>query len=192
MKEKNTLATLSYISPFNARQRQVDEALMVDIRQTAEFQREHIAQSRLYSLGKHANPSSGITLPANKTVIYYCLSGVRCEQYTQQIAALVPGQSAFLLEGWLNAWKKAGLPIDVDRRQPLPVMRQVQIAVGGLTLISVVLGYTLHPAFFGIAGFIGAGLVFAEGGGVDFAVWPDYSCTCLGISAVASMVKTRA
>lgn len=155
------MTTLSYLSPLDARQRQVDGALMVDIRQTAEFQREHIAQSRLYSLGEHANPSSGITLPANKTVIYYCLSGVRCEQYAQQIAALVPGQSAFLLEGGLNAWKKAGLPIDVDRRQPLPVMRQVQIAAGGLTLISVVLGYALHPAFFGVAGVIGAGLVFA-------------------------------
>lgn len=44
---------------------------------------------------------------------------------------------------------------------PLPVMRQVQIAAGGLTLLSVVLRYTLHPTFFSVAGFIGAGLVFA-------------------------------
>ncbi|MCW2473370.1 MULTISPECIES: rhodanese family protein [unclassified Symbiopectobacterium] len=155
------MATLPYLSPLDARQRQADGALMVDIRQTAEFQREHIAQSRLYSLADHANQPPGITLPANNTVVFYCLSGARCEQYAQQIAALVPGQNAFLLEGGLNAWKKAGLPVDVDRSQPLPVMRQVQIVAGGLTAISVVLGYTLHPAFFSVAGFIGAGLVFA-------------------------------
>lgn len=155
------MVTLPYLSPVDARQRQADGALMVDIRQTAEFLRERISQSQLYSLGEQANEPSGITLSVNKTVIFYCLSGARCERYAQQIAALVPGQHAFLLEGGLNAWKKAGLPVDVDRTQPLPVMRQVQIAAGGLTLISVVLGYTLHPAFFSVAGFIGAGLVFA-------------------------------
>lgn len=155
------MVTLPYLSPIEARQRQSDGALMVDIRQTDEFQREHIPQSRLCSLGEHANASLGITLPANKTVIFYCLSGARCELHAQQIAALIPGQRAFLLEGGLNAWKKAGLPVEVDRSQPLPVMRQVQIAAGGLTLTSVILGYTLHPAFFSVAGFIGAGLVFA-------------------------------
>ncbi|MBG6241340.1 MAG: DUF2892 domain-containing protein [Candidatus Symbiopectobacterium sp. Dall1.0] len=155
------MVTLPYLSPVEARQRQADGALMVDIRQIAEFQRERIPQSRLYSLGVLASEPSGITLPANKTVIFYCLSGARCGLYAQQIATLVPDQRAFLLDGGLNAWKKAALPVEVDRTQPLPVMRQVQIAAGGLTLLSVVLGYTLHPAFFSVAGFIGAGLVFA-------------------------------
>lgn len=155
------MATLPYLSPLDARQRQADGALMVDIRQADEFLREHIPQSQLYSLSERATEQPGITLSTDKTVIFYCLSGMRCEQYAKQIEALVPLQSAFLLEGGLNAWKKAGLPVEEDRTQPLPVMRQVQIVAGGLTLLSVVLGYTLHPAFFSVAGFIGAGLVFA-------------------------------
>jgi hypothetical protein len=39
--------------------------------------------------------------------------------------------------------------------------RQVRIAAGSLVLLGVVLGFTIHPAFFGLAGFVGAGLVFA-------------------------------
>jgi hypothetical protein len=38
--------------------------------------------------------------------------------------------------------------------------RQVRIAAGSLVLLGVGLGF-LHPAFFGLAGFVGAGLVFA-------------------------------
>ncbi|WP_374191044.1 rhodanese-like domain-containing protein [Candidatus Symbiopectobacterium sp. 'North America'] len=102
------MVTLSYLSPVNARQRQADGALMVDIRQIAEFQRERIPQSCLYSLGEQASEPSGITLPANKTVIFYCLSGARCELYAQQIATLVPGQRAFLLEGGAQRMEKGG------------------------------------------------------------------------------------
>lgn len=69
------MVTLPYLSPIDARQRQADGALMVDIRQTAEFQRERIAQSRLYSLGEHVNAPSGITLPVDKTVIFLLFIG---------------------------------------------------------------------------------------------------------------------
>jgi rhodanese-related sulfurtransferase len=48
-----------------------------------------------------------------------------------------------------------------DRRAPLPMMRQVQIAAGSLVLAGVLLGALVAPAFYGIAGFVGAGLVFA-------------------------------
>ncbi|WP_259461660.1 DUF2892 domain-containing protein, partial [Enterobacter sp. R1(2018)] len=37
----------------------------------------------------------------------------------------------------------------------------VQIAAGTLVLVGVLLGYTLHPDFFLLSGFVGAGLLFA-------------------------------
>ena len=40
-------------------------------------------------------------------------------------------------------------------------MRQVQIAAGALALLGVLLGALVAPAFFGIAAFVGAGLVLA-------------------------------
>ena len=39
--------------------------------------------------------------------------------------------------------------------------RQVRIAAGFLVLTGVILGFTVHPGFFGLSGFVGAGLMFA-------------------------------
>jgi hypothetical protein len=40
-------------------------------------------------------------------------------------------------------------------------MRQVQIVAGGLVLLGVVLGATVLPSLYGLAGFVGAGLMFS-------------------------------
>jgi hypothetical protein len=38
---------------------------------------------------------------------------------------------------------------------------QVRIAAGSLVLLGVTLGFLVHPALFGLAAFVGGGLVFA-------------------------------
>jgi DUF2892 family protein len=68
---------------------------------------------------------------------------------------------AYLVEGGLEAWRKAGLPVKIDHRQPLPLMRQVQIGAGNLVVLGVVLGFAISPWFFMLAGFVGAGLLQA-------------------------------
>jgi rhodanese-related sulfurtransferase len=68
---------------------------------------------------------------------------------------------AFVAEGGLDAWRKAGLPVVTDRRQPIEMQRQVQIVAGALGLGGVLLGAFVSPAFFAVPGFIGAGLLFA-------------------------------
>ena len=58
------------------------------------------------------------------------------------------------------AWQAAGLP--VNRGQAgLSLERQVRIAAGVLVLSGVVLGTWVDPAFYGLSGFVGAGLIFA-------------------------------
>ena len=47
---------------------------------------------------------------------------------------------AFIVEGGLDAWKKAGLPVVTDRRQPIELQRQVQIGAGSLAFIGTMLG----------------------------------------------------
>ncbi len=66
-----------------------------------------------------------------------------------------------MLEGGIEAWRDAGLPTVQDKSQPIEIMRQVQIAAGGLVVAGVSLGVLVHPGFLGIAGFVGAGLTFA-------------------------------
>jgi rhodanese-related sulfurtransferase len=78
------------------------------------------------------------------------------------IAGTMPeGVESYILEGGIDAWKKAGLPVAEDRKQPLPVMRQVQIAAGSLVALGVVLGAFVAPGFYALSGLVGAGLVFA-------------------------------
>lgn len=155
------MTALAYLSPLAAKQQQEGGALLVDIRQADEYLREHIPQSRLYPLAERTLSHQRMSFSTTKPVIFYCLSGLRCQQYSEQLESLAPPQGAFLLEGGINAWKNEGLPVEQDRLHPLPVMRQVQIGAGGLIVTGVALGYLVNPAYFILAGGVGTGLIFA-------------------------------
>ncbi|HBM8435089.1 TPA: thiosulfate sulfurtransferase YgaP, partial [Escherichia coli] len=88
-------------------------------------------------------------------------AGKRTSNNADKLAAIAAPAEIFLLEDGIDGWKRAGLPVAVNKSQPLPLMRQVQIAAGGLILIGVVLGYTVNSGFFLLSGFVGAGLLFA-------------------------------
>jgi rhodanese-related sulfurtransferase len=77
-----------------------------------------------------------------------------------RLAARVEGP-AYVLEGDLDGWMKAGLPLVTDKNMPIDVMRQVQIAAGSLVVLGVLLGVLVAPGFYALSAFVGAGLVFA-------------------------------
>jgi rhodanese-related sulfurtransferase len=133
-------------------------ATLVDIREPDEFARRHVK-------GALSRPLSGfeaahLKIEPGRDVIFTCRSGMRTAANCDRLYAAVNGE-AFILEGGLDGWAAAGLPMIEDTKAPLEMMRQVQIAAGLLVLLGVVLGFTVHPAFFGIAGLVGAGLTFA-------------------------------
>ncbi len=130
-------------------------ARIVDIRPDAEFAREHAPGS----LGIPQDRLSSASLPEGE-LIFTCRSGNRTNACADAIAASA-GPRALILEGGLEAWKRAGGKTVVDRRQPIDLMRQVQIAAGSLVLIGLLLGFLVHPGFFGLSAFVGAGLTFA-------------------------------
>ena len=68
---------------------------------------------------------------------------------------------AYVLEGGLEAWKRAGLPVRADSAQPLELMRQVQIAAGSAVVLGVALGALMSPWFYLFPALVGAGLIFA-------------------------------
>ena len=55
----------------------------------------------------------------------------------------------------------SGLPVVADRRQPIEIMRQVQITAGALIVLGVLLSLWVAPQFIALSGFVGAGLMFA-------------------------------
>ena len=133
-------------------------ATLIDIREPDEFRRRHVpgALSRPLS----AFEAAGLTIEPGREVIFTCRSGMRTAAACERLATAVGGP-ALVLDGGIDAWAAAGLPVAEDKAQPIEIMRQVQIAAGGLVLVGVVLGLLVHPAFFGLAAFVGAGLAFA-------------------------------
>ncbi|MEQ9662300.1 MAG: rhodanese-like domain-containing protein [Parasphingopyxis sp.] len=134
------------------------EAEIFDIREPDEFARSHIAGSRSLPLSDARR--EGIAGTAGKAVIFTCRSGARTAAQCGGLAEHLEGE-AYMIEGGIEAWRKAGLPIAIDRKAPLELMRQVQIAAGSLVLAGVLLGWLVAPAFFALAAFVGAGLTFA-------------------------------
>jgi len=149
------------ISPAEAKALLAQGAALIDIRERDEYARENIAEAHLLSLSAIENGDRLGPFEPYDTVIFYCQSGARSSQNAQKLAQAVAPAKALLLAGGLNAWKKEGQEILADKSQPLPLMRQVQIAAGALVLAGVLLGYVLHPGFFLLSGFVGAGLLFA-------------------------------
>lgn len=150
---------LTPLTPADARNRLMQHrAVLVDIREPDEFARRHVrgALSRPLSAFEQAH----LKIEPGRDVIFTCRTGMRTGANCDRLAKAVEGQ-AFVLEGGVDGWEAAGLPVDEDRKAPLEMMRQVQIGAGLLVLAGVGLGFGFHPGFFAISGFVGAGLTFA-------------------------------
>lgn len=153
------IGMLHPLTPPQVRERlNAGRAILVDIREADEFARSHIigAQSQPLSTWEKAH----LSVDPDADVIFTCRSGMRTAGACDRLAARVSGD-AFVLEGGLDAWAKAGLPVATNADAPMEIMRQVQIAAGSLVLIGVVLGFLVSPIWFGLSGFVGAGLTFA-------------------------------
>jgi len=150
---------LKPLRPDDAAKRLADgRAVLIDIREVDEFARRRAkgALSRPLS----TLDAKGLGLPDAREVIFTCRSGMRTSANGERLVAAC-GRPAYVLEGGLDAWDRAGLPVEINDKAPLEMMRQVQIAAGSLVLAGVILGLTVSPWFLGLAGFVGAGLMFA-------------------------------
>ena len=152
-------AILHRLSPQQVRAKLDNgQAVLVDIREPDEFARSHIKGA--YSQPLSTWEKAQLSVDPDADVIFTCRSGMRTAGACDRLAARVSGD-AFVLDGGLDAWAKAGLPVATNADVPMEIMRQVQIAAGSLVLIGVLLGFLVAPAWFGLAAFVGAGLTFA-------------------------------
>lgn len=134
------------------------KAILIDIRESDEFAREHVP-------GAHHVPLSGFDgadFPddRDKVAIFHCASGARTAEAAPHILGTAFAE-VYQLDQGLAGWKKAGLKTLVNRKVPISIQRQVQMTAGLMVLIGVVLGFAFSPWFFALSGFVGAGLTFA-------------------------------
>lgn len=134
-------------------------ATLVDVREPDEHVRAYIPGATNLPLSKLEEME--LAVHEGHPVLFHCRSGARTQGHAARLAVKAGGCEAYVVEGGLDAWKRAGLPVAEDRRQPMELMRQVQIAAGALALLGAVLGAAVNPWFHALSGFVGAGLVFA-------------------------------
>lgn len=152
-------AVLHKLSPAQVRDRlDGGQAVLVDIREADEFAHVHIKGAQLQPLSQWEK--AHLTIDPAADVIFTCRSGMRTGGACDRLATRVLGH-AYVLDGGINAWQSAGLPVETDADAPLEIMRQVQIAAGLLVLVGALLGFTVSTAWFSMAAFVGAGLTFA-------------------------------
>jgi rhodanese-related sulfurtransferase len=136
-------------------------AVLVDVRESDEHAREHIEGSTLVPLSRF---DPGQVPQSDGTVVLYCRSGRRSLEARAHLLNAWPQSGrpeVYSMAGGILAWRKAGLPVKVNPKAPLPIMRQVQMTAGALVFIGTILGITVSPWFLIIPAFVGAGLVFA-------------------------------
>ena len=98
------------LSPQDASQRvSSGELKIVDVREPWEYARDHIPNATLTPLGQIiARPQDAITAD---NVVFVCEVGQR-SAVAAEMAAALGMQHVFNLEGGMQAWRTAGLPVE--------------------------------------------------------------------------------
>jgi rhodanese-related sulfurtransferase len=133
-------------------------AALFDVRETDEHARERIPLARNVPLA--TLDASSLGADELGVVVFHCKSGARTAANATKLEAAACCE-AYILEGGLDAWRRAGFPVLTDRRQPLEISRQVQMTAGALVLAGVLLGALVQPVFYAFAALIGAGLLYS-------------------------------
>jgi rhodanese-related sulfurtransferase len=132
------------------------EAELVDVREPDEHARERIAGAKLVPLSRF-DPAAARPRSPRKLVVH-CRSGRRSADAITRL----PGVEAFNLAGGIEAWKKAGLPLEEDRAvNRISLLRQMQLTVGAGVLTGAARAYWASPWFLVVPALFGAGLLVA-------------------------------
>jgi glyoxylase-like metal-dependent hydrolase (beta-lactamase superfamily II)/rhodanese-related sulfurtransferase len=130
--------------------------LLLDVRSPIEFESERIEGALNVPLG--ALDARVDEIPEGADLVVVCRTGVRATIAAESLART--GRRARVLDGGVQAWRRARLPLREGRKR-LPVDRQVQLIAGAMVLTGVGLGLAVSPWFLALAAFFGAGLTFA-------------------------------
>lgn len=151
------------ISPLGLAQRRKagQSCDLIDVRTPVEYREVHVEFARNVPLDQ-LDPESIMRARngnSGEPLYVICQLGGRsqqaCETFQKKGFANVVS-----VEGGTKACEQTDLPL-IRGKKAISLERQVRIVAGSLVLIGVILGATIHPYFYGLSGFVGAGLLFA-------------------------------
>jgi rhodanese-related sulfurtransferase len=154
----------SRIEPSDLFRSKTAQTCVVDVRTAAEFKAEslpdciNIALHDLTAERLHAElQKRGLS---TETIYLLCQSGRRSEIAAHQLLGNFAG-TLCVIEGGMDAVKKVQVPVQQSGNKVMSLDRQVRIAAGALVLVGVISGSLFSNLFYGLAAFVGAGLLFA-------------------------------
>ena len=147
------------------RQESTDKLQIIDLRThievnterldgSAHFPVQQLQAAKLKSYLKQQNHNSA------QPIYLLCASGQRAVQASNQLQGQFESQLV-IIDGGLNALKLLGISVTKGNSTVICLERQVRIASGTLVVLGVFSGLLVHPWFYGLAAFVGSGLVFA-------------------------------
>jgi len=136
-------------------------AVLLDVRSPAEFRGGHVQGAVNLPLSEVSAVNVRALLSGNepKTVLLLCASGGRAREAAKRLAS--SGLRSLVVQGGTDSCRQAGLPMVKATGGMISIERQVRIGAGTLVVAGVLLGTIVHPGFYGLSAFVGAGLVFA-------------------------------
>ena len=146
-------------STLEERRRQPDGPLLLDVRTPIEVREACIAGVAQVPLDELNAAEFAKEHGEEAQVVVICRSGKRARNAAEKLAASGM-KNVSVLEGGMEAWEAEGLPVQRDRKV-IVLDRQVRITTGILILSGWMLGTWVHPAWFGVCAFMGAGLIFS-------------------------------
>lgn len=135
---------------------------IIDVRTPGEYGAVHIDGASLMPLNR-LDPRAAMSelgLGADGRLYVVCQSGARGAKACAKFQA-AGFKNVVNIEGGTAAWAKAGLPVVRGASRVISLERQVRIGAGTLILLGAALGWLVHPLFYILCAFIGAGLVFS-------------------------------
>ncbi len=106
------------------------------------------------------DPSKVREMMSGKSAGYLlCRSGGRAKQACEKLQA-AGLDNLFVVEGGVDAWAAAGLPVNRGRAT-MSLERQVRIAAGFLVFTGSALGYFVNPTWIALPILVGSGLMFS-------------------------------
>ncbi len=133
------------------------DTILIDIREPSEHKSSHIPGS--INIPKDIFTQSLLNNLSNDNIVIYCKSGNRCSMLLQNLQ-LNDKQQVYHLTGGTNALPNDALS-NSSSKKVLPLMQQVQVAIGILIIASYLLAFFVNYNFIYVPAILACGLIFA-------------------------------
>jgi rhodanese-related sulfurtransferase len=133
------------------------EAVLVDVREKAEYREGHIKGSINLPLSEVSVDHEHMPRHPDKKIVFQCRSGKRSQLACEKLLKGGVEHDVWNLEGGFDSWYKMELPTVFIKTNVISIERQQHLIAATFVLMSLFLGIYVHPAFFVIQLLMAAG-----------------------------------